>query len=333
MRKRWLCMLLAVMMLWALVGCNDAKPDDGKDSPTTTTTAPEQTVAPLTLMEGEAPEGSYRHVDDTVEDTNYTVVLKANLDLTNLCFLELGADEPVVTHTLHVRPSLDKGQYWAIETYLNDAVPNRGVVCTDKDGKTYYYAFTYSMKGDDSPSISLTALHIETLSEERLTEIETYLNDVENNGFVSMNEYTCPEEVSLHDALYNGAGIGARDWSEEEKQEYMEITGQTDEEEAFLWPIFRFPRADLEALILEKLGIPLSEFELSMTYIEELDAYFTSHTDSSYQTVEVLHGWLEGGEGGLYNVSYKLAWGKIGHVTLRLTKDGYQFVSNRYTAE
>ena len=178
MKKRLFILLIAAILLCALAGCNNAKPDD-KDTPATTTTQTQQETAPLTLMEGEAPEGSYWHVDDTVDSTNYTVALKANVDLTDLCFLQLGADDPVVEQTLHVQTVLNEGDYWAIETYLNDAVPNRGVACTDKDGKVYYYAIACSMKGDNSPSLSLTALNIAALSKERLNEIETMLNEKE----------------------------------------------------------------------------------------------------------------------------------------------------------
>ena len=329
MKKRLFILLIAAILLCALAGCNNAKPDD-KDTPATTTTQTQQETAPLTLMEGEAPEGSYWHVDDTVDSTNYTVALKANVDLTDLCFLQLGADDPVVEQTLHVQTVLNEGDYWAIETYLNDAVPNRGVACTDKDGKVYYYAIACSMKGDNSPSLSLTALNIAALSKERLNEIETMLNEKENNGFVSMNSYSCPEEVSLSWALYDGAdiGVGSWEWTDEEVQEYIDAIGW---EEMYI-SVIRFARADVEALLQEKLGISIADLtsDIDLPYNEKYDVYYHAHTDSSYQTVEVLHGWLEGGEGGLYVVDYKIgAMDGMGRVTLKLTKDGYQFVSNQ----
>ena len=325
--KKWLALLLAVLMLCAMTGCGDkSKPDDKDTTTTTTTTRDEQAVAPLTLVESEAPEGSYWHVDYTVESTNHTVVLRANTDLTNLCFLELGADEPILGQTLHVRSSLKKEEYWAIETYINDAVPNRGVSCTDTNGKTYYYAFTWS--GKDG-SIRLTPLDIAALSEKELVAIEAFLNDEENNGFVAFNEYDCPEEVSLHDALYD-IGVRHGDWTEEEIVAYMNATGQTNREEAFLWVIFRHDRAKTEALLQNKLGISitLTVDNMHMRYIEELDAFFDAHTDSGYRPVHPLCGWMEG---GLYVVDYEIGYsGDAGRVTLRPTEDGYQFVSNRY---
>lgn len=330
MKKRIFALLLAVWMLCALAGCGDdieTKPNNGDTTTTTTTTTQaEPTIAPLTLVEGEVPADCHWHVDTTAINTNETVVLKANVDLTDVCFLELGADVPTVEQTLRVLPSLVEGDHWAIETYVNDAVPNRGIACTDKDGKTYYYAIAWS--GKDG-SISLTELNIAPLSEEQLTAIETYLNATENNGFVSMNEYTCPEEASLSDILYGGGGIGVGswEWSKEEQQDYLAAIGW----EEFYISATRFARTDIEALILEKLGIPLAELDedIDMRYIEKYDAYYHAHSDTQYQPVEILHGWLEG-ESGLYVVHYELGWmGDIGRVTLRPTEDGYQFVSNQ----
>lgn len=326
MKKRWLCMLLAVLMLCALMGCKDAKPDDGKGTPTTTTTTAQQTIAPLALIEGEPPAGSVLHMDPDAVETNETVLLKANADLTDLRFLALGANTPMVEKVLYTLPSLSQGEHWAIRTYVNDAVPTRGVACTDKSGKTYYYAITWS--GKDG-SISLSELNIEALSEERLTEIETMLNAEENNGFVSMNEYSCPEEVSLFDALYGGAGIGVGswEWTDEEVQDYIVAA----EWEELYTSVLRFARADVEALLQKKLGISIADLtkDIDMVYIEKYDAYYHAHSDTQYQPVEVLNGWLEGGEGGLYIIDYKIGWSDdAGRVTLKQTKDGYQFVSN-----
>ena len=330
--KKWLALLLAVLMLCALAGCGDDTDTKQKDNGTTTTTTTtttahtEQPMAPLTLVEDASPEVCYWYNDIAAVDTNETLVLRANTDLTKVQFVSLFPDAFVVDEVLYTLPVFEEFTFLCINTYINDTVPTRGVACTDEEGKTYYYAITYS--GKDG-SISLTELNIEALSEERLTEIETYLNAEENNGFVSMNEYSCPEEVSLFDALYGGAGIGVGswEWTEEEVQDYMTAIGW---EELYI-PVLRFKREDVEALLQKKLGISLADLtrDVDMLYIEKYDAYYHAHSDTQYQPVEVLSGWLEGGEGGLYIIDYKIGWGDgKGRVVLKLTKDGYRFVSN-----
>ena len=327
MKKRLFAMTLAVLMLCTLVGCKDTKPDE-KDTPTTTTTQTQQETAPLTLVEGEVdPELlCYHFMDKDALEQNEELILKANVDLTNVQILELNATSPTIGKVLFTQPIHHAGQYWCIHTYVNDAVPNRGVACTDEDGKTYYYAITYSMKGDGSPSLSLTELNVEALSAKKLVEIEAFLSDEENNGFVSMNEYTCPEQVYLYYALYEGAGIGVGswEWPDEEVQDYLTAIGW---EEIYV-PVLRFKRRDVEALVQKKLGISLSDLtkDIDLRYVEKYDAYYHAHSDTNYQTVKVLHGWLEG---GLYVVDYEIgAMGDMGRVTLKLTKDGYQFISN-----
>lgn len=332
--KKWFALLLAVLMLCALVGCgNNAKPDD-KDTATTTTT--KQEIAPIELVEGKIPSDCYWTEDASSPARNMAVMMKANVNLTDIQWLALNPDPPTIDRMLYQR-SLKKGEIWTVNTYINDAVPNRGVACTDENGKTYYYAIAYSMKGDGSPSTSLTALDIEALSEAKWDEIETYLNDKENNGFVSMNEYTRPEEVSLASVLYDGADFGehSSEWTEEERQDFLAVM----EWEEFYVGALRFSRADVEALIQKKLGIPLTELDLEyaadhgLDYSEKYDVFYNAHSDSQYQPVEVLGGWLEGGKGGLYVVDYKIGWmDDTGRVTLKFTKDGYQFVSNTETS-
>ncbi len=331
--KKWFALLLAGLMLCALAGCGDGadtkqKDNDKTTTTTTTTAATPQADAPLELVDGEVDPSAlcYHFVDEDAVEQNEELVLKANVDLTNVQVLALNPNPPTVGEVLFSQPLHYAGQHWCIHTYINDAIPTRGVACTDKDGKTYYYALTYD--GKDG-SISLTELNITPLSEERLTEIETMLNAIENNGFVNYNTYSCPEEVSLFNILYDGAdiGVGSWEWTDEEVQDYIVAA----EWEELYTSVMRFAKTDVEALLQKKLGISIADLtkDIDMLYIEKYDAYYHAHSDTQYQPVEVLSGWLEGGEGGLYIIDYKIGWGDgKGRVVLKLTKDGYQFVSN-----
>ena len=330
--KKWFALLLAVLMLCAMTGCGDKSKPDDKDTPTTTTpstTTPEPEVVPIELVEGEIPADCYWTEDTSFSARNVAVMMKANVNLADIRWLALNPDPPTIDRVLY-NHSLNKGEIWTVNTYINDAVPNRGIACTDENGKTYCYAIAYSLKGDGSPSLSLTALNIEVLSEAKLDEIEAYLNDKENNGFVSMNEYDCPEESSLDDILYDRtAGQHHSSWSDAERQAWLDANGFT--EDYFVRPVYRFYRTDLETLIQQKLGITLSALENDMLYLEEYDAYYDySHSDSQLQQAEVESGYAESDFCVVYykmrqseNFDYELF-----RVTLKPTDDGYQFVSN-----
>ena len=332
--KKWFALCLAVLVLCALVGCGEkAKTDDkGKDTPTTTTTN-QQEVAPISLLEGKIPSDCYWYEDADAIGRNMAVMVQANVDLTELSWLALNPDPPIVERVLYTR-TLNKDEVWTVNTYINDAVPNRGIACTDKDGKTYYYAITYSMKGDGSPSLSLKELDIEPLSEEKLEEIEAYLNKTENNGFVStLNLYNAPQEASLYAIFYDGAGVGEWGSSHWDATEQAAVLAACDWDEFYV-PVLKIKAADVEQVLQAKLGVSYAQMEKTMEecgfhYVKEYDAYYDMHSDTNYLAVEVSAVTLN--PEGLYVVEYtqpqydeddRLA------VTLRPTTDGYQFVSN-----
>ena len=321
--KKWLALLLAVLMLCALVGCGEkAKPDD-KDTTTTTTT--EQEIAPIELVEGKIPADCYWTEDASSPARNMAVMIKANVNLTDIQWLALNPDPPTVDRMLYNR-SLKKGEIWTVNTYINDAVPTRGVVCTDENGKTYHYAITYSMKGDGSPSLSLTALNIEVLSGEQLDKINTFLNDPDNLGFVQRT-FDRPEEVDWSEVLTGDVtfGVDEREWSDAERQALSDAL----EYDMSGSPI-RYPRTKVEELFQKRLGIPLSALEkpISAVYLEEYDAYYLSFLSIEWQSIRVTGGKIEN---GIYIVDYEIGSGEyVGHyrVTMRATDDGFQFISN-----
>ena len=106
--KKWLALLLAVLMLCALAGCGDDTETKQKDNGTTTTTTTtttahtEQPMPPLTLVEDASPEVCYWYNDTAAVDTNETLVLRANTDLTKVQFVSLFPDAFVVDEVLSV---------------------------------------------------------------------------------------------------------------------------------------------------------------------------------------------------------------------------------------
>lgn len=105
---------------------------------------PSVSDSPLSLTMEAAPAGALLYEDTAVAEHNYTLALTAQKDLTQVRLVSLDPDSSMVNETLYTLPALTKGQRWYIRTYINDAVANRGVVCTDKQGTRYSFAFTYS---------------------------------------------------------------------------------------------------------------------------------------------------------------------------------------------
>lgn len=337
MKKRSLFALgVAVLLLFSLVGCG-AEPVDSADTPTTTitTTQVEQTTAPLTLVEDASPEVCYWYDDTAVADTNETVVLLANTDLTNLQFVSLYNEDLSVDEVLYTLPVFEEATFLCITTYINDAVPTRGVICTDNSGKTYYYAIAYSMKGDGSPSLSLTELDIEPLSEKKTDEIEAYLNAAENNGFVgTLNLFDAPEKASLYGMFYDGAGVGewgSAHWDDAEQAAVLAACGWDE----FHVPVLKIEAADVEQVLQTKLGVSYAQMEKTMEecgfdYVKAYDAYYYMHSDTNYLEVEVSAVTLS--PEGLYVVEYtQPAFDAEDRLVVTLRADkaaGYQFVSN-----
>ena len=171
---------------------------------------------------------------------------------------------------------------------------------------------------------------IKQLTPEQRNELETFLNAKENNGFVTTT-YSCPEEVSLIWALYDGAGIGVEswEWTDEEKQDYMAAAGW----EEMYATATRFARADVEALLQKKLGISLADLttDVNMLYMEKYDAYYHAHNDTQYQLIEVENGYIGGNSCVVYyrtrqSESFPYEYRTV---ILWITEDGYQFACNQ----
>lgn len=278
---------------------------------------------PLVLLPNEGGADGWYYADTKATSHNASLLFMTTTALTNLRFIALNPDLPTVGETLSTVSYLAAGESWVVDTYINDTVPNRGVACTDENGKTYYYAITYSMRGDAAYPIRLTRLDITDLSTAQMQQAQALLNLRENIGFLSMNEYTYPEEASLTDILYDGAGIGvnASEWTEEEQNDFLVAAGW----EEWYVPATRYARADVEALIDEKLGIPLSALENNLLYIEKYDAYYHAHSDTQMTTITVLDGVMEN---NYYILDYTGCFNEKGRVVLQFVENGYRFVSN-----
>ena len=167
---------------------------------------------------------------------------------------------------------------------------------------------------------------IEALSEAKLDEINTFLNEPDNLGFVQRS-FDRPEEVKWGEVLTADVtfGVDEREWSDAERQALSDAL----EYDMSGSPI-RYPRTKVEELFQKRLGIPLSALEkpISAVYLAEYDAYYRSFLGIEWQSIRVTGGKIEN---GIYIVDYEIGSGEyVGHyrVTMRATDDGFQFISN-----
>lgn len=197
--------------------------------------------------------------------------------------------------------------------------------------------------------VTSTAVPVQ-LTAQQMSEIQNYLCDPVNNGFILWNEYTRPEEVNLWKLFYDNTGVEkilSPKWSEQER---IDIQGAADIDRNY--PIVKMRRADVDAFLLKKLGISSASFEewickdlpmpllpgtvakpgrIDLYYSEKYDAYYFGRGDDyTIFPVEVSGGQIIAKD--IYVINYRDKESPPGYseytVKLRKTDDGYQFISN-----
>ena len=342
MKKRTLLMLLAAtLMLGSLAGCRrnapKAEESPAVDVPVTVPTQQVESQAPLTLtVAQDVPQNVGEYRDTAAVSCDTIVVLTANQSALSLRLTTVDPDSLALGETLYASPTLAKGESLVVFTYVNDTIPNRGVLCTDQEGNTYAYHITYS--GRDG-SICLTPVEessytepipVELMTADEMAKMQDFLNEISNNGLVgSLNLYDAPSRASLGEMFYQGAGISDQDWEEGEMQALLAATGW----EELYTSVTKVPAMGVQQQVLDKLGLELGEMASTMeqegfVYLEAYDAYYHMHGDTNYAAVTVVDGMKSAD--GTYYVQYQLDGfpGDVYKVTLKKTENGLHFVSN-----
>ncbi len=184
----------------------------------------------------------------------------------------------------------------------------------------------------EKPDISSEEPNEKTeINQDELKAIGDFLNLVENNGFVSYNYYTKPQDVNLKYVFYDGAGIKIEksDWAEGEAEKVLDATGW---DEFFVSPI-KIKFEDADNLLKEKCGISLYDFGSKpqiegYIFVEEFNSFYVLRSDTNRCLIEVTDGYID--ESGNYIVNYTspLYQNNDFTVTLTKTENGYQFISN-----
>lgn len=166
------------------------------------------------------------------------------------------------------------------------------------------------------------------LTADELATVQAFLNDPDNNGFVSDNFYSCPEEISLTQVFYDGIGADccpSDSWTEEERQYILDLWNW----EEFYMGSLKVDRQQADAYLQAKCGLSLADFPADIPrfhYVEKFDAYYGAISDSNDISVALQSGYI--GQDGLYRVVFEEKYrGFPVRVTLRPVDKGYQFVS------
>lgn len=185
---------------------------------------------------------------------------------------------------------------------------------------------------------------VRNLTAEELQTFTDYINEGDNwgnYGFL-LSVYDAPAEINLDNLFYNGAGIADTPMSEEEKKEYLAVTGQ----EEIYTDITRIEAAELDAFLLEKTGLSYMEmkYPLSWVYLKKYDIYCMEHGDTNYQTFTCVSGSTQDektftlrftedsvytGDGEMIN-GYRQPEREL---VVEKNGDGYRFCSNRVVTE
>ena len=162
------------------------------------------------------------------------------------------------------------------------------------------------------------------LTNGELKEIEEYLNQKENNGFVSpYNNYTKPNEINLNTIFYDAFLLegGNNSLSEDELNAYK-ATGKYGDTD-----IRKVTTEEAKKRFFEKTGETLTNISsrLNWVYLKQYDAYYTEGGDTGMVDVKCKSGLKN--EDGTYEI--KINAGNVDE-TIKLKKKGntYLFISN-----
>ena len=168
-------------------------------------------------------------------------------------------------------------------------------------------------------------------TDQEITQIQSFLNDPANNGFVGYHYYTAPEKASPHAIFYDGAGVGTfgtADWSEQEKKAVLAATGW----DTYYNPPLKISRSEVEQVLHEKLGLSSKELETNLNesfcYVEAYDSYYMMHGDTNSTFISVTRGRVEPNDMYVVEYTFDSVSEEHGVVTLLKTNSGFQFVSN-----
>ena len=175
------------------------------------------------------------------------------------------------------------------------------------------------------------------LSDEECRELQNYINDIGNYGFL-LSVYEKPQDLNAEQAFFTGAGLELMTPSEEEREAYMEETGEEDTVN-----LFGMGAQQVSDYLQYKAGVSLDELtnQPGWTYLEDYDTFYQCHGDEEtniceYEVTDAA------GQGDYYRVHYRArrfagdldGWHiPVYEAILKRNGDNYRFCANRLWLE
>ena len=175
------------------------------------------------------------------------------------------------------------------------------------------------------------------LSDDECGELEKFINDIGNYGFL-LSVYEKPQDLDADQVFFEGAGLELSIPEEEEREAYLEETG---EESAV--NLFRIGATQVNDYLQYRAGVSMDELshKPDWVYLEEYDAYYLCHGDEETNVCE--HEVTDAAvQGDFYRVHYRVrreapdldGWHiPVYEVILKKNGDSYRFCANRLWME
>lgn len=175
------------------------------------------------------------------------------------------------------------------------------------------------------------------LSENECLELEKFINDTGNYGFL-LSVYEKPQDLDAEQVFFEGAGLELRVPAEEEREAYLEETG-----EEMAVNLFRLGATQVNDYLQYRAGVSMDELSRrpDWVYLEEYDAYYLCHGDEETNVcdLEVTDAAVQG---DFYRVHFRVrreapdldGWHiPVYEVILKKNGDSYRFCANRLWME
>lgn len=175
------------------------------------------------------------------------------------------------------------------------------------------------------------------LSESECLELEKFINDTGNYGFL-LSVYEKPQDLDAEQVFFEGAGLELRVPAEEEREAYLEETG-----EEMAVNLFRLGATQVNDYLQYRAGVSMDELshKPDWVYLEDYDAYYLCHGDEETNVCdfEVTDAAVQG---DFYRVHFRVrreapdldGWHiPVYEVILKKNGDSYRFCANRLWME